>query len=154
MITVADIRKSVCSVLRGTGIEYITGEDLSQSRDYEQAVNTGTGEDRDILQVLIEPNGYTTQSKVLTVKSILVDVSYLCGINTKRSDIQKVLELIDSLIRPVLTVKDRHFTINNADCNITDNIGHYMFYLRFTDGIPVEETEPAADRLEFEFKEV
>ena len=46
MITVADIRKAICSRLRGTGIQYITGEDLSQSRDYEEAVNSGQGEDR------------------------------------------------------------------------------------------------------------
>ena len=77
MITVADIRKAICSRLRGTGIQYITGEDLSQSRDYEEAVNSGQGEDREILQVLIEPNVYTTQSAQLTVKSILVDVAYL-----------------------------------------------------------------------------
>lgn len=127
MITVADIRKAICSRLRGTGIQYITGEDLSQSRDYEEAVNSGQGEDREILQVLIEPNGYTTQSAQLTVKSILVDVAYLCGINTKRSDIQRVLEQIDGLLRPVLSVEDRHFTIEGADSNITDNVGHYIF---------------------------
>lgn len=154
MITVADIRKAICSRLRGTGIQYITGEDLSQSRDYEEAVNSGQGEDREILQVLIEPNGYTTQSAQLTVKSILVDVAYLCGINTKRSDIQRVLEQIDGLFRPVLNVEDRHFTIEGADSNITDNVGHYIFYIRFTDGIPEHVEEPVADNLNFEFKEV
>lgn len=153
MITVADIRKAVCLILRRTGIEYITGEDLSQSRDYEEATNNGTGEDRDIIQVMIEPNGYITQSSTLTSKSILVDIAYLCGINTKRSDIQNVLEQIDSLIRPVLSVKNRNFTIENADCNITDNVGHYVFYIRFIDGEPVQIEEPLMDTLNVEFKE-
>lgn len=90
----------------------------------------------------------------MTVKSILVDVAYLCGINTKRSDIQRVLEQIDGLLRPVLSVEDRHFTIEGADSNITDNVGHYIFYIRFTDGIPEHVEEPVADNLEFEYKEV
>lgn len=155
MITVADIRKSICLRLRDTGVRFITGEDLSQSRDYEEAAGTGGGEDREVLQVLIEPNGFTTQAAgMLTAKSILVDISYLCGMNTKRNDIQEMLERIDTLIRPVLQVKNRHFTIGTADCNITDNVGHYVFYLRFLDGEPVVATEPPADRLEFEFKEI
>lgn len=154
MITVSEIRKAIVRKLRELEIGFVTGEDLEQSREYEEAVGC-MGEDRDILQVMIEPSGFTTKSAGrLTEKSILVDIAYLCGMNTKRSEIQDVLEKIDGVIRPVLNVKDRNFTIDNADSNITDNVGHYVFTIRYTDGDPIEVKEPIADSLEFEFEEV
>ena len=147
MILIADIRAAVIRQLRQTGVEYITGEDLEQTRDYQTAAGDH-GEDRAILQVLVEPvTNKTIAAGYKTERSVLTDISYMQGINTKRSEIQDMLERIDRLIRPVLQVKDRFFTIENADCNITDNIGHYIFYIRFMDGTEPEVTEPFADEL-------
>lgn len=154
MILISDIRKAVIQLMRKTGIGYVTGEDLEQTRDYQKAIGDG-GEDRDILQVLVEPvTNSTIAAGKGTNKSILVDISYMKGIDTKRSDIQNMLETIDGLIRPILHVKDRFFTIENADFNITDNIGHYVFYIRFMDGESVQIDEPFMEKLDYGFKEV
>ena len=44
-----------------------------------------------------------------------------------------MLELVDGILRPVLQVGDRHFTVRNASMEITDQVAHYKFYLEFTD---------------------
>lgn len=154
MIRTVEIREALAQLLEQTGIEYITGEDLEQQRDYD-AASDSAGKDRCILQVIVEPQGSTTLSSGhLWEKSVLVDIAYLCGLDTPRRDIQNVLDEIDGIIRPFIKVKDRCFTIQNVSCSITDNVGHYVFHISFVDGNPVEVEEPLADELVFRFKEV
>ena len=43
-----------------------------------------------------------------------------------------MLEMADSILRPVLQVGDRHFTVCNASMEITDQVAHYKFFLEFT----------------------
>ena len=154
MIRISEIRAEIARMLEATGIEYITGEDLQQERDYREAMD-GAGADRRILQILIEPEGSSTlDAGLLTDRSILVDIAYFKGIDTSRRDIQDVLDDIDGIMRPCIRVRGRCFTIQNASCNITDNIGHYVFNIKFIDGDPVEPEEPPAGKLEFRFEEV
>lgn len=154
MIRTVEIREALAQILEQTGIEYITGEDLEQQRDYD-AASESAGKDRPILQVMVEPQGSTTLSSgYLWEKSVLVDIAYLCGLDTTRRDIQNVLDEIDGIIRPFIKVRDRCFTIQNAGCSITDNVGHYVFHISFVDGNPVEVEEPLADELVFRFEEV
>lgn len=154
MIRTTEIREALAALLEKTGIAYITGEDLQQERDYEAAMDSA-GEDRRILQVMVEPQGFATlDAGNLSEKSVLVDIAYLCGMDTSRRDIQNVLDDIDSIIRPFIKVRDRCFTIQSASSNITDNVGHYVFNISFVDGDPVEVPEPVADALVFRFEEV
>lgn len=154
MIRTTEIREALAALLAKTGIEYITGEDLQQERHYQEAIDNA-GEDRRILQVMVEPQGSTTlDAGHLSEKSVLVDIAYLCGMDTSRRDIQNVLDDIDSIIRPYIKVRDRCFTIQSASSNITDNVGHYVFSISFIDGDPVETPEPLADELVFDFEEV
>lgn len=151
MIRTTEIREALAALLEKTGIAYITGEDLQQERSYADAMD-GAGEDRRILQVMVEPQGSATlDAGYLSEKSVLVDIAYLCGMDTSRRDIQNVLDDIDSIIRPYIKVKGRCFTIQSASSNITDNVGHYVFSISFIDGDPVEVPEPLADELVFNF---
>lgn len=49
---------------------------------------------------------------------------------------------------------DRYFTIQNASCSITDNIGHYVFNISFVDGDPAEVQGEPMGELAFYFEEV
>ncbi len=154
MIRITEIREALAALLEKTGIAYITGEDLQQERSYKDAMDNA-GEDRRILQVMVELQGSSTlDAGNLTEKTVLVDIAYLCGMDTARRDIQDVLDDIDGIIRPYIKVRDRCFTIRSASSNITDNVGHYVFSISFVDGDPVEVPEPVADELVFRFKEV
>ncbi|MCM1220444.1 MAG: hypothetical protein NC548_38760 [Lachnospiraceae bacterium] len=154
MIKISEIRAEIARMLEATGIDYITGEDLQQERDYWEAMD-GAGEDRRILQITIVPEGASTlDAGHLTERTILVDIAYFKGVDTSRRDIQDVLEKIDGIMRPCIRVRDRCFTVQNAGCSITDNMGHYEFNIRFIDGDSMEAEEPRADTLQFRFKEV
>lgn len=154
MIRISEIRAEIARMLEATGIGYITGEDLQQERDYQEAVDSA-GEDRRILQITIEPgSSRTLDAGQRTDRSVLVDIAYFKGIDTSRRDIQDVLDDIDGILRPCIKVRDRCFTVLNADAGITDNIGHYVFRLNFVDGEPEKPVEPLADTLAFRFKEV
>lgn len=154
MIRTTEIREALAALLAKTGIEYITGEDLQQERHYQEAIDNA-GEDQRILQVMVEPQSSATlDAGHLSEKSVLVDIAYLCGMDTLRRDIQNVLDDIDGIIRPYIKVRDRCFTIQNASSNITDNVGHYVFSISFIDEDSVETPEPLMSGMEFEFEEV
>ena len=99
MIRITEIRETLAALLEKTGITYITGEDLQQERSYKEAMDNA-GKDRRILQVMVELQGASTlDAGNLTEKTVLVDIAYLCGMDTARRDIQDVLDDIDSIIR-------------------------------------------------------
>ncbi len=154
MIRTTEIREALAALLEKTGVLYITGEDLQQERNYEDAVDSA-GEDQQILQIMVELQGSSTfDAGNLSEKSVLVDIAYLCGMDTKRRDIQDMLDNIDSIVRPFIKVRDRYFTVQDASSNITDSVGHYVFRISFIDGDSVEVQEPLADKLFFRLEEV
>lgn len=154
MIKTTEIREALAALLEKTGVLYITGENLQQERNYENAVDSA-GEDRQILQIMVELQGSSTlDAGNLSEKSVLVDIAYLCGMDTKRRDIQDMLDNIDSIVRPFIKVRDRYFTVQDASSNITDSVGHYVFRISFIDGDSVEVQEPLADKLFFRLEEV
>lgn len=154
MIRTTEIREALAALLEKTGITYITGEDLQQERSYGEAMDSA-GEDRHILQVMVEPQGFSTlDAGYLSEKTVLVDIAYLCGMDTPRREIQDVLDDIDSIIRPYIRVRDRCFTVQGASSNITDSVGHYVFNISFIDGDPAGEPGELMDKLVFCFEEV
>lgn len=154
MIRTTEIREALAALLEKTGVLYITGEDLQQERNYEDAADSA-GEDQQILQIMVELQGSSTfDAGNLSEKSVLVDIAYLCGMDTKRRDIQDMLDNIDSIVRPFIKVRDRYFTVQDASSNITDSVGHYVFRISFIDGDSVEVQEPLADKLFFRLEEV
>lgn len=150
MIRLSEIRKAIAVLLEKTGVTYITGEDLQQERNYDRAIDDA-GEDKRIIQIMIEPQSFhTLDAGRLSEKSILVDIAYLCGMDTSRRDIQDMLDTMDSIIRPCVQVQDRYFTIQSANSNITDNVGHYVFNINFIDGELAEVPEPLMDGILFD----
>lgn len=156
MITLGDIRTAVIRVLQdGTDIGTITGEAVQQSREYlfSPAVPDGDGRARKMLTVDIEPlSAKTAAAGLQTDRRILVRISYLEDVRTRQSDIYQVLDKIDGILRPCLRVKDRVFTVD-ASMGITDGIGQYTFYLDFTDAVPEQYAEPAAEKMELKFNQ-
>lgn len=137
MITLKDVKNAVIKVLReGTTIKTITGEDRLKM-EYP------------LLYVQLEPLSSATSAAGLhTDRAILIDITYQQERITSNEELYEMLELLDSLIRPILTVKDRNFTIQNADFQVTDEIGHYTFQINFTDILKEPNDEPLVEHME------
>ena len=72
MIRITEIREALAALLENTGISYITGEDLQQERSYKDAMDNA-GEDRRILQVMVELQGSSTlDAGKLTEKTVQI----------------------------------------------------------------------------------
>lgn len=145
MITFIDIRNSVIALLREkTVIENITGEDVEQARQCALP----------LLHVQVIP----VTSKMAAAgyqndKSIMVDIAYMEDLETSNENLYKMLDLLDGIFKPYIIVRNRVFTIENAEMSITDDIGHYMFLLNFTDTTNYNpNTEPLAENLRVEFR--
>lgn len=149
-----DIRKAIISLLRDhTGVEHITGEEVLQAKDYSGVDQDGSELVMPLLQLQLMPlNFHTAAAGFFTDKKVLVDISYMEEVTTSNRSIYAMLEKLDSILRPVLKIGDRQFTIN-ADTNITDGIGHYTFILSFTDINPKEPEEPVAENLYLNMEE-
>lgn len=122
MTTLGDVRLAVVRELRnGTDIKNIYGEEIHK-RNYP------------LLQVNIMPVSFSTAAAGShTEKNLLVDVLFMEEDFTSYESNYRMLETIDSILRPVIVVGDRSFTVQNASMEITDQMAHYKFYLEFTD---------------------
>lgn len=139
MTTLKDIKLAVIRKLReGTDVLNIYGEEIHRKCF-------------PLFQVNIVPNtAATAAAGYHTDKNVMVDVIYMEEDFTSYEKNYGMLEQIDSILRPVLQVGDRFFTIQNASMGITDQVAHYKFYLEFTDtGSRMEDTSmPVMEELE------
>lgn len=144
MITLKDIRTSIIKLLRReTDITHVHGEEVQQKQF-------------PLLVVLLMPDEMQTAAAGLhTHKSILVDIIYMENTRTSNEKNYEMLEVIDGIIRPVLYVRDRAFTIQQASMEITDNVAHYKFYLNFTDvtgKLPADKEIPLMETINMDLK--
>lgn len=141
-MTLEEIKAGIIRLLREhTDVECITGEDVSQIK-----------EDR-FLHLQLEPLSIKTAAAGhMQDKEILVDISYMERLHTSNQSIYAMLETLDSIFHPFFRIGDRAFTCD-AQPGITDDIGHYKFYLRFTDVVPVAVPEPVADKLQVDWRD-
>lgn len=65
--------------------------------------------------------------------------------------IYAMLEKMDDIFKPYFRIGDRAFTCD-AQMDITDDIGHYMMTIKFTDMVPFEVPEPVAEQLQVEWR--
>ena len=131
-MTLEEIRRGIISLLReGTEVEYITGEDVQQAKHMP------------FLHVQLVPQNYSTAAAGHHVrKEILVDISYMEQLVTDNRSIYAMLERLDQIFRPFFRIGDRAFTCDGRP-SITDDIGHYMFTMEFTETVPYTEPDPA-----------
>lgn len=139
MITLNEIKLALIKKLRnGTGVKNIYGEEINKKSF-------------PLLQISIMPNTFRTAAAGYhTDKNILIDIIYMEEDFTSYSENYQMLETIDRLIRPVLSVGERNFTVENASMEITDYVGHYKFFLEFTDSgtiISSDTTVPTMEEL-------
>ena len=122
MTTLEDVKLAVIRKLRdGTDVRNIYGEEI-RKKSYP------------LFQVNVIPNTFATAAAGYhTDRNILVDVLYMEEDFTSYEKNCGMLELVAGILRPVLQVGDRHFTVRNASMEITDQVAHYKFYLEFTD---------------------
>lgn len=143
MITLQDIRAAIIWLLRQyTKVEHIHGEEIRQ-REFP------------LLYVeLIPAEVRTAAAGQHTEKNILVDLLYMEETYTSNEKNYQMLEQLDSIIRPVLQIKDRSITIETAQMEITDGVAHYKFYLNFTDQTGHrEEPEPFMEHMQLTIKD-
>lgn len=79
----------------------------------------------------------TTVDDLFSDRLIQVDITYIHPKDAmgrvSRTAVFEVADALDKVFRPVLTVKDRHITILDAEMTIVDDILHYIFNLDFRD---------------------
>ena len=133
-MTLEEIRAGIITLLRqGTDVEYITGEDVKQAKQMP------------FLHVQLIPQNFVTAAAGYhTQKEILVDISYMEQVVTDNRSIYVMLETLDRIFRPYFKIGDRAFTCDGRP-SITDDIGHYMFTINFTDTVPYTESGPAEE---------
>lgn len=122
MISLNDIKKAVIHCLREkTDIRNIYGEEIKNKHF-------------PLFQVVIIPGGSATAAAGYHIeKNLMVDILYMEEDYTSNEKNYEMLELLDGIIRPVLTVCDRNFTVESTVMEITDSVAHYKFSLNFTD---------------------
>lgn len=142
-MTLEEIRRGIIKLLRegGTGVENITGEDVTQTKEMP------------LLHVQLEPLSVSPAAAGHhRDKEILVDIAYMEKLVTTNRSIYEMLEKLDKIFSPYFQIGDRAFTCP-AQMDIEDDIGHYRFTMVFTDMVPFEVPEPAAERLRVEWRE-
>ena len=129
-MTLEEIRAGIIRLLRsGTDVENITGEDVTQAKGFP------------LLHVQLTPLNYgAAAAGMWRDKQILVDISYMEELHTSNKKIYAMLERLD-----------RAFTCS-SQMAVTDDIGHYMMTMAFTDTVPFEVPEPVGTKLEVDWR--
>lgn len=142
-MTLEEIRAGIIRLLRNgdTGIENITGEDVTQAKGMP------------LLHVQLEPLSFSPAAAGHhRDKEIMVDIAYMEKLVTTNRSIYGMLEKLDGIFSPYFRIGDRAFTCP-AQISIEDDIGHYRFTMIFTDTVPFEVPEPAAEKLQVDWRE-
>lgn len=58
-----------------------------------------------------------------------------------RTKLYEAVDTLDAAFMPVLTIGDRHITVQETSSRIVDEVLHYSFTLDFADAMPGEEYE-------------
>ena len=58
-----------------------------------------------------------------------------------RTKLYEAVDTLDTAFMPVLTIGDRHITVQETSSRIVDEVLHYSFTLDFADAMPGEEYE-------------
>lgn len=58
-----------------------------------------------------------------------------------RTKLYEAVDTLDAALMPVLTIGDRHITVQETSSRIVDEVLHYSFTLDFADAMPSEEFE-------------
>ena len=58
-----------------------------------------------------------------------------------RAKLYEAVDTLDAALLPVLTIGDRHITVQETSSRIVDEVLHYSFTLDFADAMPGEEYE-------------
>lgn len=58
-----------------------------------------------------------------------------------RTKLYEAVDTLDAALMPVLTIGDRHITVQETSSRIVDEVLHYSFTLDFADAMPGEEFE-------------
>ena len=58
-----------------------------------------------------------------------------------RTKLYEAVDTLDAVLMPVLTIGDRHITVQETSSRIVDEVLHYSFSLDFADAMPGEEYE-------------
>lgn len=142
-MTLIEIRNGIIKLLRENipEVNNITGEDASQTED-----------NMPLIHIQLKPlTSATAAAGHFRDKVILVDISYMEEIVTSNESIYAMLEKMDDIFKPYFRIGDRAFTCD-AQMDITDDIGHYMMTIKFTDMVPFEVPEPVAEQLQVEWR--
>ena len=142
-MTLKEIRNGIIRLLRAgiPEIENITGEDASQTEGYMP-----------LLHIQLQPLSCATAAAGhFRDKSVLIDIAYMEKLITENGRIYGMLDRLEEIFKPCFRIGDRFFTCD-AQMDITDHIGHYKMILQFTDTVPFEVLEPAAQWLRVDWR--
>ncbi len=142
-MTLEEIRNGIIKLLRQNipEVENITGEDASQTKN-----------NMPLIHIQINPlSSSPSAAGHFKDKQILVDIAYMEKLVTSNESIYRMLEKMDNIFKPYFRIGNRAFTCE-ARMDITDDIGHYMLTMKFTDVVPVMVPEPVAEQLQADWR--
>nr|DAT07951.1 MAG TPA: tail completion protein [Caudoviricetes sp.] len=83
--------------------------------------------------------------RVIYERSLDVEIQLVLPPDTRgridRAKLYEVVDTLDAALLPVLTLGDRHITVQETSSRIVDEVLHYSFTLDFADAMPGEEYE-------------
>lgn len=142
-MTLTEIRNGIISLLRSEipEIANITGEDATQTEG-----------NMPLLHIQLMPlSSNNAAAGHFRDKRVLIDIAYMEKLITENGRIYGMLDRLEEIFKPCFRIGDRFFTCD-AQMDITDHIGHYKMILQFTDTVPFEVLEPAAQWLRVDWR--
>ena len=140
-MTLEEIRAGIIRLLReGTDVENITGEDVTQAKRFP------------LLHVQLTPlKPPAAPPGPRRDQHNREDSAPREALHTSNTKIYAMLERLDGIFSPFFRIGDRAFTCS-SQMAVTDDIGHYMMTMAFTDTVPFEVPEPVGTKLEVDWR--
>lgn len=138
MIALVDIKHSIAKMLSPTkitmGIKAIYGE-ANENKLIKPC-----------LSIDIVPLTHTKQNREVYDKSTFIDIVYLT-LESNKIDNYNMIDALQLIFSATLDVIDRHFTIQELDFKITNNVLHTQFKINYLDDNISIETADIMNKL-------
>lgn len=146
MISIAAIKTSLSSLLKkADDIDvFYTNVSKTDSEDTEMILSK-------YYFVSLIPISTSLFGEKMRDRAFIVDVSYIND-DANENDFIAWSEKVDSLVLPYIKISDRSITIEESSFKIVEQVGHYIFTLKFRDNVEIEDSGVTAKEMEINFK--
>lgn len=146
MISIAAIKTSLSSLLKkADDIDvFYTNVSKTDSEDTEMILSK-------YYFVSLIPISTSLFGEKMRDRAFIVDVSYIND-DANENDFIAWSEKMDSLVLPYIKISNRSITIEESSFKIVEQVGHYIFTLKFRDNVEITDSGVPAKEMEIYFK--